>query len=132
MNNIMADENIPDISKYDVKYSDHKFWGKLSRVASKAGVKLVYMVLVLCFILKSPDISARDKGLIYGALGYFILPLDLIPDAIPAAGFTDDIAAITALFLTIRCNITPEIDAKAKKKLAKWFPKYTEEDITVE
>lgn len=128
----MADENVPDISKYDVKYSDHKFWGKLSRVASKAGVKLVYMVLVLYFILKSPDISARDKGLIYGALGYFILPLDLIPDAIPAAGFTDDIAAITALFLTIRCNITPEIDAKAKKKLAKWFPKYTEEDITVE
>ncbi|MGM9748166.1 MAG: YkvA family protein [Candidatus Cryptobacteroides sp.] len=54
-------------------------------------------------------------------MGYFILPTDLIPDLIPVLGFTDDVAALTLAYKAIQASVTPEIDAKAKEKIAEWF-----------
>ena len=54
-------------------------------------------------------------------LGYLILPLDLIPDAIPVLGLTDDAAAIKLAYDTIRTSITPEIERRATAKLCQWF-----------
>lgn len=56
-----------------------------------------------------------------GALGYLILPIDLIPDVVPVLGLTDDAAAITLAYDTVKASITPEIERKAKEKLAQWF-----------
>ena len=47
-------------------------------------------------------------------MGYFILPLDLVPDFIPVAGFADDAAALVAVIKTVFENITPEIKEKAR------------------
>lgn len=46
--------------------------------------------------LKDENTPGKHKMIIIGALGYFILPVDLIPDFIPVAGFTDDAAALIA------------------------------------
>ena len=54
-------------------------------------------------------------------MGYFILPLDLLPDLIPVLGFTDDLAAILACIRSVKANITPAIRQKAAQKLADWF-----------
>ena len=59
---------------------------------------------------------------IMGALTYLIVPVDLIPDFIPASGFSDDLVALTAVISLWRHHITPEIKLRAKSKLDKWFP----------
>ena len=59
---------------------------------------------------------------IIGALTYLIVPIDLIPDFIPASGFSDDLVALTAVISLWQNYITPEIKFRAKCKLDKWFP----------
>lgn len=95
-------------------------------------MKVVYVALILYYELTDPDIDAKEKAVIIGALGYFILPIDLIPDAIPVAGFTDDLAALLAAYKFVQHNITPEVEAKAKAKLAEWFGDIDERDIIIE
>ena len=79
------------------------------------------MALVLFYTLKSPKVNVRDKAVILGALGYFILPVDLIPDFIPALGFTDDFAALMLALKAISESVTPEYEAQADAKLLEWF-----------
>lgn len=118
-----------NIEKYEDNYSESKFQRKLSSVARWAGAKLVYAALLLYYVLRNPNVSKADKSKIYGALGYFILPTDLVADFIPLAGYTDDMAAIMWAIHTVSSNITPEIKAQAKAKLGKWFNRYNEKKI---
>ena len=59
---------------------------------------------------------------IIGALTYLIVPVDLIPDFIPASGFSDDLVALTAVITLWQNHITPEMKFRAKCKLDEWFP----------
>lgn len=54
-------------------FNDHAFWEKLKKTAQKAGVSLVYAVLLLYYTLQKPEVPVKAKTLIIGALGYFIL-----------------------------------------------------------
>lgn len=110
-----------NIEKYQGHYDEAKFGSKLARVARKAGSKLVYPALILYYVLKGPQISRSDKAKIYGALGYFILPLDILPDFLPVAGFTDDISALIWALHTVWKNITPEVKEQAAAKTREWF-----------
>lgn len=128
----MTNNRTPNLKGYQNNYSEHGLWGKIGKVAKAAGVKLIYLVLLFYYVLKSPFVSTKDKSLIYGALGYFILPIDLIPDAIPMVGFSDDLAALIAVYAAMKRSITPAIEMQARERLAKWFPDYTEEDIDIQ
>lgn len=110
-----------DIEKYQEHYDERKFGIKLPKVARKAGSKLVYAVLLLYYVLRSPMVSKSDKTKIYGALGYFLLPLDILPDFIPLAGYTDDLTAVIWALHTVWKNITPEVKAQAAAKTREWF-----------
>lgn len=118
-----------NIEKYQENYSESKLLNKLTSVAQWAGAKVVYAVLLLYYVLRNPNVSTADKSKIYGALGYFILPTDLLFDIIPLVGYTDDMAAIMWAIHTVAKNITPEIKAKAKAKLDEWFDNYNEKKI---
>ena len=59
--------------------------------------------------------------MIFSTLGYFILPVDLVPDFIPVVGFTDDLAALIACYVKVSPNVTPEISSKADVKMREWF-----------
>jgi uncharacterized membrane protein YkvA (DUF1232 family) len=63
------------------------------------------------------------------ALGYFILPTDIIPDLVVAFGFTDDIAVLLYALSQVADHITPEVKEKASKKLGEWFDKVDEKEI---
>jgi uncharacterized membrane protein YkvA (DUF1232 family) len=67
---------------------------------------------------------ARARTIAFGALAYFIMPADAVPDLIPAAGFTDDLGALVAALVMVVAHITPEVKAKAKATMARWFPAY--------
>ena len=116
----MTDMN-EDLEKYSSHYNENELWEKLRKFGRKAGIKVTYAALLLYYVLKNPATSSKDRAKIIGALGYFILPIDLIPDFIPIAGYTDDLAALTWGVYCVIKSITPEVKANAAAKLHEWF-----------
>ncbi len=106
---------------YANKFSQSEFVEKISRIAKRAGAKLVYAALILYYTLQSDKVSKADKAIIIGALGYMISPLDVIPDAIPIAGLTDDLAVLLYVLKKVWTGVDPDIIASAQEKLSKWF-----------
>jgi len=106
---------------YASKFSQSDFAEKIARIAKRAGAKLVYAALILYYTLQSDKISTANKAMIIGALGYMISPLDVVPDAIPIAGLTDDLAVLLFVLKKVWTDIDPNIQAKAKERLSKWF-----------
>ena len=112
---------LPDFMNYGGKFSKRDFAEKISRIAKRAGAKLVYAALILYYTLQSDKVSKKDKAIIIGALGYMISPLDANPDANPIAGLTDDLAVLLYVLKKVWTEVDPEIQEKAKGKLSKWF-----------
>lgn len=112
---------LPDFMSYANKFSQSDFVEKISRIAKRAGAKLVYAALILYYTLQSDKVSTANKALIIGALGYMISPLDVIPDAIPIVGLTDDLAVLLYVLKKVWGDVAPEIHEKAKQRLSKWF-----------
>jgi uncharacterized membrane protein YkvA (DUF1232 family) len=113
--------NLPDFMNYKNRFSPGGFVEKISRIAKRAGVKLVYAALILYYTLESHQVSLKDKATIIGALGYLISPLDVVPDAIPIAGLSDDLAVLIYVLNRIWGDVSEDVKAKAKAKLATWF-----------
>ena len=112
---------LPDVLNYSSKFSQSDFVEKIARIAKRAGAKLVYAALILYYTLQSDKISKTNKAMIIGALGYMISPLDVVPDAIPIAGLTDDLAVLLFVLKKVWTDIDPDIQLKAKERLSKWF-----------
>ena len=110
-------EEVHEIEKYGTYYSDNRLWKKIERVAKKVGATVLLPVFTLYYMLQDDKVSLQHKAYIVGALGYFILPIDLIPDGIlPVIGFTDDIAVMTLVLKLVKDSITPEIKARANQR----------------
>lgn len=112
---------MPDLQQYKEKFSKAKFVDKISRIAKRAGARMVYAALILYYTLESDNVSLKDKAIIIGALGYLISPLDVVPDAIPIAGLGDDLAVLIYVLRKVWGQVSEEVKAKAKAKLAQWF-----------
>ncbi len=110
-----------NIEQYKKHYTEPKLFSKIGKVFRKAGMKAIYYVLLLYYVLKDSDTPIKHKAIILGALGYFILPADLLPDIIPLLGFTDDIAALAACIKAVMENVTPAVRQKAIQRLSDWF-----------
>ena len=117
----METTNLPDFAKYKDKFSKKGFVEKISRIAKRAGAKLVYAALILYYTLESQEISVKEKALIVGALGYLITPIDLVPDAIPLAGLGDDLAVLIFVLQRVWGDVSDEVKDKARAKLDTWF-----------
>ena len=113
---------LPDFMSYANRFSQSDFVEKISRIAKRAGAKLVYAALILYYTLQSDKVSKTDKAIIIGALGYMISPLDVIPDAIPIAGLTDDLAVLLYVLKKVWTDIDPAIMDPARKRLSKPNP----------
>ena len=113
--------DINDFIQYKDKFTENAFVDKVSKIAKRAGSKLVYAALVLYYTLQSDKVSLRDKAIIIGALGYLVAPIDAMPDIIPIAGLGDDLAVLLFVLEKVWGDVTDDIKGKAKAKLAKWF-----------
>lgn len=107
--------------EYSTEYSEEKFWEKVKKNALKAGAELIEKALSMFEALKDADTPAWAKATIIGALGYFISPIDAIPDVTPVVGFADDLGAITVAFATVAAYVKEEHIRKAKETMARWF-----------
>ncbi len=91
-------------------------------------MKVVYKALQLYYALKSSTTPTWAKTVIIGALGYFIAPIDLIPDLLPG-GFTDDLGALATALVTVQAYITYEEKSSAKNQLKRWFGSINESEL---
>jgi uncharacterized membrane protein YkvA (DUF1232 family) len=108
-------------AKYRKHYSDTSFWDKLKRYSKSAGMKVVYPALLLQYLMKSEAVPLKAKLILSAALGYFILPIDIIPDFAPLLGFTDDVGVLLLILRQMTVYITPEIRKQAREHVRKWF-----------
>ena len=115
--------------KYETHYNENSFWNKVKSYAKKAGIKLIYIALLLYYYLQSSHVSTKDKAIIYGALGYFIFPFDIIPDYIPFIGYTDDLSILIYAYTKVKSKIDDHIREKAKNKLNSFFGNYQQNEI---
>jgi uncharacterized membrane protein YkvA (DUF1232 family) len=118
-----------NIERYGVNYSEKGLLHKLSRAVHWANAKIIYAALLLYYVLRNDAVTMADKSKIYGALGYFILPTDMVLDFIPMVGYTDDMAALMWAIHTLTKNLTPEIKAQARLKLGEIVKDYDEKKI---
>ena len=100
----------------DEKDVREKFW----RTAKKAARQIPFMedVVAAYYCAMDKDTPMRAKGILVAALGYFVLPVDLIPDFIFGLGFTDDIAVLTAAITAVSAHITPAHRQAARDAIA--------------
>ena len=94
----------------------------LKKILLKAGRVIAEPALEGFELIMDNSTPPQVRISIIGALTYLIVPVDLIPDFIPASGFSDDLVALTAVISLWQHHITPEIKYRAKYKLDKWFP----------
>lgn len=102
---------------YENKYNESKFWKKLYKVVKFTSIGLIEKALVLYYAAKDEATPKWAKSVIFGALGYFVFPLDAIPDIIPVAGYTDDISVLAAALATVIVYIKDEHKQKARAKV---------------
>jgi len=108
-------------NEYAQEYSEESFWEKLGKFALRAGREVVVQALTLYYCMRDRDTPKWAKGVIVGALGYFILPLDAIPDFTPLIGYADDLGALTAAVATVAAHVKSEHFEKARETSRRWF-----------
>ena len=77
--------------------------------------------LKLYYSTRDPETPAWVKAIAIGALGYLILPIDVIPDIIPAVGLSDDLAVLVGAISAVAAHIKEEHIAQTQEKLNEWF-----------
>ncbi|WP_038004772.1 YkvA family protein [Synechococcus sp. W2B2] len=96
--------------------------GLLRNLLKRSGRLLVRPALEALEMVLEPATPHQARVTVLAALTYLVVPIDLIPDLLPVAGFSDDLVALTALLGLCRNHITPEIKQRAQRRLDRWFP----------
>ena len=92
-----------------------RFFPKLARVLAHVPFADELVAAYYCaFDRRTP---LRAKGILLGALAYFILPIDVVPDFVLGLGFTDDMAVLLAAFNMVRTHVTEEHRQTARATL---------------
>ena len=102
-------------------FPQNDFGQRSVKPRKKAGIGIIRPALLLYYVSLDKKVSFADKARIYGALGYFILPTDAVPDFIIGLGYTDDLIALAWALHSVWKNVTPEIKRRADAKLTEWF-----------
>jgi uncharacterized membrane protein YkvA (DUF1232 family) len=93
------------------------FWAKVKRVG--AGLPFAEDLLAAYYCAFDRDTPLQVKAALIGALAYFVLPFDVIPDVLPVIGFTDDAAVLATALRLVAGSIKPAHRAAARAALAR-------------
>ena len=94
------------------------FWRKMKNSVKKAGEEIAVMGIKSWLAMADSNTSVRHKAILGGALAYFVLPTDMVPDVLAGVGFTDDMAALTLAANSVGNAITDEHEEQAREKLS--------------
>ncbi len=113
-----------DFTPYIEHFNEISFQEKLERIGHLLGDNILLPLLRIYYILRSHDTPTTAKLYIMGALGYFIFPMDLIPDFLPSLfGFSDDLIVIGIILRQVEKYSTPEVELLARERYHKICPK---------
>ena len=107
---------------------DYKsLWESICRWGRKAGRTGTRPVLILWYVMRSPDTPKKDKLAIFASLVYLVFPIDLL-DAkrLPIIGWLDEMVSVAVMIQKMSKHITPDIEARVIMQLDRWFPEYAE------
>lgn len=102
------------------KYNESDLMAKIASVAKEAGKAIVYNTLLLYYTLMSEEVPVSKKLIVMAALGYFIAPLDFIPDFL-VSGFLDDGSVLMFAINQIMPYVTDDVKEETRLKSAEWF-----------
>jgi uncharacterized membrane protein YkvA (DUF1232 family) len=91
------------------------FWRKLRRVASRLPFAEDLVAVHYCAFDRQTPL--RVKAALLGAVAYFVLPTDAIPDVLPVIGYTDDAAVLAAAIKLFASHSTPDHREAARRAL---------------
>ncbi|EPV2529152.1 YkvA family protein [Vibrio sp. Vb1026] len=107
-----------DVLDQTMQAPDEKtFWRKMKGSVKKAGEEIAVMGIKSWLAMADSNTSVRHKAILGGALAYFVLPTDMVPDVLAGVGFTDDMAALTLAANSVGNAITDEHEEQAREKL---------------
>jgi uncharacterized membrane protein YkvA (DUF1232 family) len=92
--------------KNDDSALQRSFWRKMRRVAAR--LPFAQDLLAAYYCAFDRDTPLQVKATLAGAIAYFVLPLDAIPDVLPVLGFTDDAAVLAIAIKLVASSIRPE------------------------
>lgn len=113
-------------------YSDDKFVAKVKDTGLGLGFKALHAATTLFVALKSPNMLNKQKLIILGALGYLILPVDLIGDFLPVVGLADDAFVIIKAVMSVYKQVDEDMEQEAHALLKKWLGDRYAYDGTIE
>jgi uncharacterized membrane protein YkvA (DUF1232 family) len=93
------------------------FWPKLRRIARR--IPFLDELLAAYYCAVDPASPLKVKAVLMGALAYFVLPFDAVPDFLAVFGFADDAAIVYGAIKMVAKHITPAHRAKAQAALQK-------------
>ena len=99
----------------------------LRALAQRAGYSVLERVLWLYFAAQRPETPLWAKTTIYGALAYFVSPVDAVPDVLPG-GYADDAGVLAGALATVAVFVDDAVREKAAALLRTWFGERPEPD----
>ena len=112
---------IKNLQQYVEYYDELQLIDKIKVVGKAIGTRVLSYVLIMVILISDKEIPLKIRLVFMAALGYLILPTDLVADLLPVIGFTDDIAFLSYAINNAREYITPEVKGKANEKLGQWL-----------
>ncbi len=108
--------NMDDIESFDIdetfekkkEFVEENLWAKLEKFGKK--ISFAKDIVALFRYMQDPNVSWYRKSIVVGALVYFIVPIDAIPDLTPLVGYLDDLGVITAVLKFLGHEIIPYYD----------------------
>ena len=110
------------VKNIDWRAKFNELLNKLRPWALKAGRVAARPLLQFYYVMEDENTSTLDRVLVYAAIFYTILPIDLIPSVVyKFLGIMDDGVAMLYVYKKIKDKITPEINLKVEETLIEWF-----------
>jgi uncharacterized membrane protein YkvA (DUF1232 family) len=97
--------------------SRRRFWTKLRRVLVR--IPFAEDLVAAYYCAFDPDTPAYVRAVLFGAIAYFVLPTDMVPDFLAGLGFTDDASVLAAAIAAVGGHIAPRHRIRAKSALAR-------------
>lgn len=95
--------------------SDERFWKKLKRVLAR--IPFAEDLVAAYYCAADPETPGYVRAVLLGAIAYFVLPIDMVPDILAGLGFTDDASVLAAAVAAVGRHLQPQHRALAQQAL---------------